>query len=181
MEINAICIRRASNSGNGGDYLYPRDSFPPHLLPPLWGGNSEVHVQTSEATLDHTRPSFRFQHGQITPPLESNETLNQSPSFSPHTFLNTTSAGTRNGSLHDDATRQWQDDIPSAAQRMIATDLNTNRSHEVDREDGEPRVNKDARSDMQDRWPSTGAGVMFHVAEAKVNCGLAAHLDELHL
>jgi hypothetical protein len=139
-------------------------------------------VKTTEAPPTLTHPSLRFEHGQITPPLESSETLDpRGPSFFSHSFLDTISAEARNGSSHDAFMRQWLDDIPSAAQRMMAAGLNVNKRRGKDRKNGQSKVKKGARSGMQDRRPSTDASVMSHVAQTQVNCEMADLLYDLHL
>lgn len=182
MEINAACIRRAPDCDMSDDNLYFHNPFQPHLLTPSCNCKPEVHIQNSEAPLNLTHPSFRFEHGQITPPLDSDENLNQrGPSYFPHTSLNTISAGTHNGPSHDAVTRQWLGNISSPTQEMDTADLNDNRSQKADMKNCQARANKGVRSDTQNLRASTDAGVMCHATEAKVNCGLAVHLHDLRL
>ncbi|KAE8154600.1 hypothetical protein BDV25DRAFT_147554 [Aspergillus avenaceus] len=176
MASQAICIRRNAVPDAHGLYN-PHNSFPPFFLPPAWDCDADCETIIPQPPPTPVRPGIRFEHGQITPPLETDGSLNP---WAPLPSCNSAVDQPPHPSTKEQMIRQWITDMPSAAQRMIAADLRLNRCQGRCKQTTNYRVGKDTESNGL-RRRSSNRDDKSQTAQAEVGTQLAGLVNELHL
>ncbi|KAE8388701.1 hypothetical protein BDV23DRAFT_158579 [Aspergillus alliaceus] len=171
MSQSPACVQQNVGCHAYEEDLHVRRSLPPLFLPPLLDDEFDADINIPPASLLQGTPGHRFEHGQVTPPLDNARVP------PPSVADNWTPSR-----LHDDVVlRQWLSDMPSAAQRLLAADLTINKSCVKSRQSSHHKVVKAHLPILQNRRASTGTDVRFgNVLDEKYD-NLAELLSDLHL